>query len=85
MILTVEDYHRRQAGTHNFHTVEWRTVNCWGTLLLHIRGDPKHPGIVKKELCKIFVQVGNFSPLHRTPSAIGWNDPSATPTAGNIV
>jgi len=50
-----------------------------------MRGDPKIPGIVKENLFKIFVQVGNFGPLHSIPPVTGCSDPGATPTAGNVV
>ena len=33
----------------------------------------------------MFVRVRNFSPTHSTPPVTGCSDPSAAPTAGNIV
>ena len=54
------------------------TINCtWR--------DPKIPGIVKKNLFKVFVQVWNFSPLWSTPPATGCSNPSTASNAGNIV
>ena len=47
------------------------------------RGDPKITRIVKKILRRV-IQVGNFRPLHSTPTGTGCSDPSATSTAGNI-
>jgi hypothetical protein len=48
-------------------------------------GDPKIPGIVKKKLFKVFLQVGNFSPLRSTPPATDFSNPSTAPNAGNSV
>jgi hypothetical protein len=47
-------------------------------------GTQKFPELLKN-LFTIFVQVWNFSPLQSTPPVTGYNDPSTTPTAGNIV
>jgi len=49
------------------------------------RGDPKIPGIVKKNLFKVFLQIWNFSPLRSSPPATGCSNPSTAPNSGNIV
>ena len=55
-------------------------MNC-----LHIQGGTqKFPELLKK-LFKIFIQIWNFSPLQSTPLVTGYSDPSAAPTAGNII
>jgi len=46
---------------------------------------PQNFQICYKKLFKIFVQVGIFSPLPSTAPVTGCSDPSAAPTAGNIV
>ena len=48
-----------------------------------VRGNPKIPGTVKKNLFTIFVQVWKFCPLQSTSPVTGCNNPSAAPTAGN--
>jgi hypothetical protein len=50
-----------------------------------MRRDPVISGIVTKDLLKIFVQACNFSSLQSIPLVTECSDPSAAPTAGNIV
>jgi len=47
--------------------------------------DPKIPGIVKKKLFKVFVQVWNFSPLRSTPPTTWFNNPSTAHINGKAV
>ena len=68
----------------HYATVMLNMVNS--LRILDIRGgDTKFPGIVKKNLFKVFVLVGNFNPLRSTPPVTGCSNPSAAPTTGNNV